>query len=859
MAAIDRDKELVEAEVGKILGRHRSWLEENFRTESIWEILNRSSQIYDRILGLALPVFGVGITDQVCLVAVGSYGREEVCPYSDLDLLILYRELPLRKIEDFSARLLGLLWDQKITVGHSLRTKEQCLKLAEKENSVLTALLDARPVAGNLELFRELTAGFEKVAQRLRKSYFFEKYDELTARRIKHKNVIWVTEPQVMEGVGGLRDWHLVRWLSRACLGLSGAEQLEKSGILEAAELKKIHQGLGRLFRARAALHLLSGKKLDLISIDLQDQLARALEIKSDQYPLAADAFLAWLFSGAEPVAAALDRLLFELNGRFRPAKPGPVEGISWLEQNQGYLSVKEREMKRVFAAEPEIAVSLLKCAARSGLSLAPLTKARLQEKVSRAAKSLRPHLRELFAPDMKTSAAIREFKDLDLLQNLFPELYHAFYLGQRDGYHNFTVGWHSVLCLEKIEEMEQEPEFGDDPEINWPALKLSALTHDLGKGSGGEHQLAGARIGLMVAERLKLDAESAELMEFLIEEHLLLNHYAYRRDFYEPRAVEFLVAKIKHSSRLKMMFMLTCADIKAVADTSWTKWKEDLLRRLYHMLLAQLERKETPSKQLSDRLKTLKQMMLEKGMAQSWAAELEKLPTRYLLGAAPEKIIEEMQMIEARPPAETRLRTRLLEKPRLEVAVVCDDRPGLFSELSGVMSSLNYNILSAEINTIRSTVLDIFVVEDLVAARSEHWEQEAERRSARLEQTLVQAAAGSISVEELVAKKKGIFRPKTRLEIQPEVHFDQESSDSYTILEVSAQDQPGLLYKITRGIFQHGLDIQFAKISTRAEKVFDVFYLREPKRKGKARDEEAAKLTKSLLLSLKSGAAQKI
>jgi [protein-PII] uridylyltransferase len=359
--------------------------------------------------------------------------------------------------------------------------------------------------------------------------------------------------------------------------------------------------------------------------------------------------------------------------------------------------------------------------------------------------------------------------------------------------------------------------------------------------------------IGEKSAESFGLDPESIALVRFLIEEHLLLNHYASRRDYYEPRAIEFLTGRIKNQARLKMLFILTCADIQAVSDSSWTNWKDDLLRRLYHMLLAQFDKKETPSKQLSDRVEELKKLMLENGVSEALLTQLEKMPTRYLLGTPPETIVGHLKLIDEKKPHEVKLRLRTLQRPRLEAVVCCDDHPGLFSELSGVMSALNYNILSAEINTIDNTVLDIFVVEDLVSTRTEDWEQEVSSRSAKLERTLSEAIEKKLSVDELVGKKKGIFKPRTRLAIPVEVHFDQESSEHYTIIEVQSQDRTGLLYKVTRAIFEHGLDIQFAKISTRADKVFDVFYLRDPLSKGKAQDEQVAKLVKSLQVSLKS------
>jgi len=853
MAVIDRDIELLSREVSRILDQHRAWLKPKLVEESIWETLNASTRVYDRILNLCFPALAVGMKDHICLVALGSFGREEVCPHSDLDLLILYQGLPHRKIENFSARLLGLLWDQKIKVGHSLRTKEECLKLAEKDHSVLTALLDARPVAGNFALFEKLTAGFEKKIKSLRKAFFLAKHQELSARWAKFKNVIWITEPQIMEGVGGLRDWHHIRWFSRACLGMKAPEELARIGLATEPELEKIRLALARLFKVRAGLHLLTGEKNDLMQIELQDQLANFLGIKSDNYQDPGDALLEWTFAGSETVLELLDRLLFLLNDQFKKPKPKPIEGPSWLEQTQGCLSIKDAGFARKLESDPELAVRLFMAVAQSGLPLAPRSRTLISEKREPIGSRLGQRIMDLFGPGLKTSLVIKELKRVGLVKQLFPELERSFYLGQRDGYHSYTVGWHSILCLSRIERMEQEPEFGDDPEINWPILKLAGLVHDLGKGSGGDHQVQGAQIGLELAQKFYLDAASSELLKFLIANHLLLNHYAFRRDFYEPRAVEFLVREIKESARLKMLFILTAADIQAVSDVSWTNWKDDLLRRIYHLLLAHLERKETPSKQLSDRLRELKNLSAGKNIPEEWIKDLEKLPTRYLLGTPPEKIIDELMMVEQRKPGEISIRIRKLEKPRLEVIVVCDDHPGLFSELSGAMSALNYNILSAEINTINATVLDIFVVEDLVADKSAEWGPEIEPRNLKLDQTLTQALQKKISVPELVAKKKGIFKPRTRLQIPVEVHFDQESSEQYTIIEVQAPDQTGLLYKITRAIYEHGLDIQFAKISTRAEKVFDVFYLRDPKAKGKADDEKISKLVKSLQISLKS------
>jgi len=819
MASVDRDSELVEAQVSKIAGRHRIWLKENFRDAGVREILKADTLVFDRILKMAFPVFGVGMVDRMALVAVGSYGREEVCPHSDLDLLILHQDLPGRKLEEFSGRLLGLLWDQKIQVGHSIRTIEQCLKLCEKDYSVLTSLLDARLVAGSRPLFQELIPGFEKLVSDHKPAYFSAKLEEREARQLKYRKEIWLTEPHLMEGTGGLRDWHLIKWLSQACLNLEASAALEKMRLAEKPELRAFHIGLGKLFKLRVGLHLLTGEKSDHLRIEYQTDLARMLGIKPAGGESEADALLADAFSGAEQVAKILDRLVWELNrklagGKMDLSSPDPGE-------------LKER-VKKYFSSQARGSAPVMEILSRD-----------------------------------KASMAIQELKKQGWLKRELPELDSAFHLGQRDGYHIYTVGWHSLRCLERMEELGKKPEFGDDPEINWPILKLAGLIHDLGKGSGSaraagsagsprpDHLKAGAGLARKLGKRFRLGADTEQL-EFLVSEHLLLNHYAQRRDFYEPKASEHLIRKIKDSSRLKMLYLLTCADIQAVSDTSWTSWKAELLRALYHWLLAQMEKRETPSLLVKKRIQEISGLLQGRAIDREMIRELEKLPTRYLLGARPEKLIAQMKLVEARGPGESIIELKTLEKPRLELSVICDDRPGLFSELSGVLSALNYNILSAEINTLKAnTVLDIFLVEDLVGARAENWGQEAEARTERLQKALREAIEKKIPVPELVRKKRGIFRPKSHLEICPEVQADQESSDDYTILEVQAQDQPGLLYKITRTIFKQELDIHFAKISTRSEKVFDVFYLRDPEKGGKAGNEKISQLVNALYAGL--------
>jgi len=645
-----------------------------------------------------------------------------------------------------------------------------------------------------------------------------------------------------------------MRWFSRACWNINVWTALEKFNLIDKREIKKLRTALGRLFRLRVALHLLTGEKTDQIRIEYQKKLAEMIGIKP-RAGLDEDALLNYAIKASEIVEESLDRMVFRLKEIYEDGRRKSIPKISWAVESQNRIYILEDEFKKEFKEKNFILIELLKLVGQFGLSLAPFSRSILRKSVSGMKQLLRSKIMDIFAREFKTSFAIKELKISGILKSLIPELDSAFYLGQRDGYHIYTVGEHSLRCLKQIEECEKEPEFGDDPEINWSILKMAALIHDLGKGRGPDHLKAGAEIARMVSKRFYLGKES-ELLEFLISEHMLLNHYAQRRDYYEPKACEYLIKKIKDSSRLKMLFILTCADIRAVSDKSWTSWKAELLRGLYHFLLIQMEKRETPSALVEKRISDIIQLVDGKDLELDLIKELRKLPTRYLLGTSPEKLLSQLHMVSRKKPGEIFIQIQALDKPRLELTIICDDRPGLFSELSGVLSSLNYNILSAEINTLKkNSVLDIFLIEDLVTAKAEHWDSELVTRNERLKKTLIEAIEKKICVQDLIRRKRGIFKRRSALKIIPEIQADQESSENYTILEVQAQDQPGLLYQITRTIFEQGLDIHFAKISTRAEKVFDVFYLQNQASGGKVSNEIISKLVDAIFSSLKEKA----
>ena len=846
MSIGEQERRFLEPEVKRILQKQKEFIRENFPTAS-WKVLVRSiCEAYDRIIQLCFSAFGAGFTDQLCLIALGSYGRKEACPHSDLDLLILHNGLSRHRLEKFSSQLLSLLWDQKIPVGHSIHTPEQYLELAERNHTALTALLDARYLAGNQRLFQDLIQKFDRILKVQAQNYFQDKLKEQKERRKKYGEVLWVNEFHLLEGAGGLRDWHLARWLSKALERKSPLEILSSENLLAQQEKKKVSKALEALFKTRIALHLLTGEKTDQLRIEYQNDLVRLLQIKPNRnYLDPKDALFSWLYSGAELIQQILERLIYWLEKKYLPKPSVPIPQLAGVKKIDSQIEISPGAQKGF--SEKKLSFLLDYCV-QAQLGLTPQAQAFFSQLEKKKKQKLADKLEKLFSPHKYAGKLLAELKPTGLLKKFFPPLERAFYLGQRDGYHYFTVGWHSLRCLEILESYQQEPEFALEPDINWKVLKLAGLVHDLGKSSNQDHSQKGAKISRQLAKKLKISQEESNLLAFLVREHLLLNHFAQRRDFYEPESIEYLVKKIKTPSRLKMLYLLTTADIKAVSETSWTSWKQELLRKLYHLLLSTMEEKESISQQVKMQLKKLEQELKEQGISRSKIEELKKLPTRYLLGTPQEKIIHHLKLLEKRKSPEAIIIPTLLKSPQLELVVICDDHPGLFAQICGALTAFNYNILSAEINTFKdNTVLDIFILEDIIAQRSPNWELEARSRGQKLIEALHSLLKGEINLEELLKKKRGVFRPKPRQEINPKVLVDDKYSEHYVILEIESPDRMGLLYEINQIIYQQGLDIHFAKISTRAEKVFDIFYLREPKTKAKPSQEKISQLVRAL------------
>jgi len=854
--SIEQERKFLEPEIKRVLQKQKEFINAGFPSVSWKAVVKNICETYDRIIQLCFSSFGAGFTDQLCLIALGSYGRKEACPHSDLDLLILHNGLSRHRLENFSSQLLSLLWDQKIKVGHSIHTPEQYLKLAEVNHTVLTALLDARYLAGNKKLFRSLMQDFNQLLEKQARTYLSAKLNELEERRKKYAQVVWVNEFHLLEGTGGLRDWHLARWLAKALERKSPAQILSSENLLSRQEKRKIPRALQSLFKTRIALHLLTKEKTDQLRLEYQNDLVRFLQIKPNRnYLDPKDALFSWLYSGAELIQQILERLVYWLEKKYLSRPSQAIPQFAGVKKTDSQIEIFPQSQKE-FSLK-NLSSLLIHCS-RFQLMLSPQAQAYFSRLERKKKQKLARELEKIFYPHSYAGKLLAELKPTGLLKEFFPRLEQAFYFGQRDGYHRFTVGWHSLRCLEILEKFQQEPEFALEPDINWKILKLAGLCHDLGKASNQDHSKKGAKLARKLAKKIKLSPDEANLLTFLVREHLLLNHFAQRRDFYEPEAIEYLVKKIKTPARLKMLYLLTIADIKAVSETSWTSWKQELLHKLYHLLLSAMEKKESIPQQVEKQLEKILRELKKQSISPSKIEELKRLPTRYLLGTPEEKIIHHLKLLGERNPGEVKIIPNLLESRQVEVEIICDDRPGLFAQICGAITAFNYNILSAEINTFEdNTALDIFILDDLIAQTGPDWSQEAKARLEKLSENLTSLLKGEITAQELLKKKRGIFRPRPRQKIIPKVGVDEHYSDHYVILEVQSPDRLGLLYEINQIIFQQGLDIHFAKISTRAEKVFDIFYLRDPKTKAKPSPEKIAQLVRALRSQLENLAQQ--
>jgi [protein-PII] uridylyltransferase len=750
----------------------------------------------------------------VALLAVGGYGRRQLFPYSDVDVLLLFESENLALAnKDAIAAFLQRLWDSRLRVSHSVRTPSECTEVHDRNIELNISLLDQRYLCGDRGLYAKLVEKLPRFITGNRNALIRNLSQLTRERHSKYANTFYHLEPNVKETPGGLRDYQLLCWLEQM-------RNSEPSRLAAAEPAPELQQAFRFLARLRCYLHCESGRDNNVLTFDAQDAAAEQWKLSDAAH------WMREYYRHARNIYRAAMR---QLESNEAQSSSLFSQFRDWRSRlaNADFSVHRERAHFRspqALDADPEVLLRLFEFVGRHGIQVSPEAEQQIE---ARHAK-----LREWFAEPRPiwpalisifglphAPLAIRAMHETGMLTILFPELEQIECLVIRDFFHRYTVDEHTLVALQNLwslrnaQEMPLKP-YGDLlREMQQPGvLALAVLMHDSGKGTSGEgHVDASVRLAKTAMARIQTSPQHREMVVYLIQKHLELSSVMQSRDLFDPKTVRDVAHQVETVERLKALTLLTYADISAVNPHVMTPWRAEQLWQLYLMVYNELTR-ELESERIE----------IEASGPPQRLEFLEGFPTRYLRTHTEVEIDEHMTLEERSRRRGVAVDVRKLESAYQLTMVTTADRPGLFAAVAGTLSSFGMNILKAEaFANRRGLILDTFTFTD-PSRTLELNPSETDR----LRTTTERVIGGKTDVRALLRNRPKPSLPSRNARIQTRVVFDGVASSTATLVEIVAEDRPGLLYDLASAFATNGCNIEVVLIDTQAHKAIDVFYV---------------------------------
>jgi [protein-PII] uridylyltransferase len=780
----------------------------------------------------------------LAIVALGGYGRRELAPQSDIDILFLHRgRRDAARARELSESILYMLWDVGLTVGHSLRSLKDCISISRSDSSSRTALIDARLLWGDGELFRELNVQLDRsVFSDDSRAFLDELILERASRFEKFGSVVCLQEPNIKETAGGLRDLQTMLWASRIAYGHPTVESLVEARKVPERDAKGILTAYDYLLRVRNELHFLTGRRNDVVSLDVQQQAAKNLRYQSSEKMQASELFMRDYYLHARRLHR-LTALHFERAAR-RPAAKGWLNRVRYTAAPGGFV-MRDGELDLAPESSAQLGTEGMMLAfSYSQATGAPLSGA-VQEAVSGGLSRINRTYRtsadaaESFVKMLgvrgRVASVLRLMHDNGFLGKYIPEFGRITCLVQHDLYHRYTIDEHTLRAIETLDELANSRSRTLEryrliyAAIENPAvLHLGLLLHDIGKGLGGGHTEKGVHIAERICARLHLEKKAVDDVIFLIRQHLLMSHISQRRDLADEKVIEGFANHAGSLDRLRMLTLLTYGDTSGVGPGIWNEWKDALLWELYLKAALKFEpdaAQETSIEPLKERIT---QMLASEIAGDAVRDHFNSLPDTYAKHTPSQVIIEHVRLAAGLKSRVVRTSWRVNVQARCTDLHICArNRRGLFAAITGALTSQGVNILSVQLNTRGDGIaVDSFKVRDTAGEPITdplRWEL--------IENEVKRALSGEIDVAGAVARRlraqaSRLGRKKYGASVPTRITWDNDSSERATILEVRTSDRLGLAYKIASTLAALDLDIAFAKVATEKHLALDIFYV---------------------------------
>ena len=789
--------------------------------------------------------------ERIAVVAVGGYGRGTLAPGSDIDLLFVLPAKQSARVQSVVEFVLYSMWDTRQKVGHATRSIDECIRLAKSDNTILTAILEARFICGDKALFERLVADFRReIVEKGARGFIADKLSERDLRHLKVGESRYLVEPDVKDGKGGLRDLNTLFWIAKFLFATSSTDELADKGAFSREEIAVFKKCERFLWAVRCHLHFLSKRGNDRLSFDRQPDIAERLGYKSHGGLKHVERFMKHYFLVAKDVgdltrilcasleakqvkdAPGIGRALGRLMSRTPPVLPNaPAFRIE-----SGRVTLKSID---AFDADPPNMIRLFAIAGRHEAEIHPDTLKILRKSLPLIRGSVLhdPEANAIFVELLTTAIQpdklLRMMNEAGVLGRFVPPFGRIVGMMQFNMYHHYTVDEHLIRAVGHLASIERGKLSDDHPLASaiFPTIKgrrllyVAVFLHDVAKGRKEDHSIAGERIAQEICPRLGLSAAETETVAWLIRHHLLMSETAQMRDLNDFKTILDFCAIVQSMERLKLLLILTIADIRAVGPGVWNGWKGQLLRTLYaeaepvltggHTTVTRKERVAEAQAAFSSRLPDWSEITKRAYVGRHYEA--------YWLGTSTEKQLKHAALIASAAPksvvtdAETDAFTAITE-----ITIYAPDHPRLLALITGACAAASANIAGAQI----FTTVDGMALDTILIQREFQAEEDERRRAERIADLVRKALRSELWLKEAVAQA---YRPQQRIKaftVEPRVIIDNTSSNRFTVIEINGLDRIGLLYDLTEALYRLNLNIASAHITTFGEKAIDVFYV---------------------------------
>ncbi|MEE8474954.1 MAG: [protein-PII] uridylyltransferase [Myxococcota bacterium] len=834
-------------------------------------------QLVRRLFALAEEsYFGAGGEEpsSVCLLAVGGYGRREMNLHSDVDLLFLYGGALTPHIASVAERVQYWLWDANLTVGGATRTIDETISLALEDVTVRTGLMETRFLVGSGQLFQMFSEMLRSKLFVSAERFIEGQVEAMHQRHERFGDSLYLLQPNLKEGAGGLRDYHVAYWSMQAAQPQArGRDDFLHLGFLTEPEIKEYREALDYLWRIRNELHLISGRKNDQMSFELQERIAVRFGYVDSGDQLPVEQFMGDYYRHARAVENYSSLVVEQCLSRVRRRATDPPKDVEdGFRIVDGQLEVPHT---RMFRERPLRLLSVFRVAQDHDVSLTRKARRLVRENLHliddefRSRREVASAFFDLLDSERRVMRSLMAMNEAGLLGTLIPEWDDIVCRWQHVMYHTYTVDVHSIFLVEELRRLwrgkyEGIPELTDLMKRvdDRPVLFLGCLLHDIGKGSGVDHSAKGAERARTCLERLGLEPDRTDRVVFLVRHHLLMSHLAQRRDLSDPKLILEFARTVGDRTNLRNLYLITFADVRASSNTAWTEWKGQLLRELFERTAELLETgaddRDTAMELIEARVETriaaataeLEGLGVGRGKVEAY---IEMMPRRYFTAHTPRQIARHaLVSLGLGPDRKLVTAFRTMGEGFTEFILCTFDVQRLYSNVAGVLTAHGLNILGSHVYTTRTGLaLEVYRLTTPPGGGDEHriaWRE--------LEGSLESVLSEELSVVDLL-RRRGPSLEVTRAPSSepPAVFVSNDESDFYTIVDVATNDRVGLLYDLTRTIAEHGLEIYISKAATIMDQVTDTFYLKDGQGKKVADSEALGRLHADLLAAARDGA----